>query len=58
MNNLYRRFEVKFGVAGSLDKWSVTYVADDFGEAEQFALETLAANEDSKSYIISIEFIS
>lgn len=55
---MLKRYEVKFGIVGSQDKWSVTYIAEDFGEAEAFALDTLAANDDRKSYIISIEFIS
>lgn len=52
-----RRFEVKFGVAGSLEKWSVNYIAENFADAEFYALSTLAHNDDRDSYIISITYM-
>jgi hypothetical protein len=53
-----KRYNIVFGVAGSQDKWTVSYIAESFAEAEEDALNTLAANDDRKSYIISIERMS
>ena len=49
------RYEVTFGVQRSQNKWTATYRAESFGEAEEKALGTLAQNDDRDSYILRIE---
>lgn len=52
---LLKTYEVTFGVRGSQNKWTAKYRAQDFTDAYEKALETLAQNEDTHSYIIKIE---